>query len=855
MNSSRLLKYVLPCGLLILLVSPAAAQEDSNQDKDVTELKEVVVVGSRVPGRSVQDSPVPVDVLTGDNFRTYGARDMDSLLSATVPSYNVNQQPISDAATLVRPANLRGLPSDNLLILVNGKRRHRASVITFLGTGVSDGAHAPDLAVIPAIALDRVEVLRDGASAQYGSDAIAGVMNFVLKDAPDSGRVETRWGQFYEGDGDTFNIAGNLGVPLPLPLIESGFANFSFEYNEADPTDRSVQITAAQELIDAGNTDVRQPHAQVWGAPEFHYDYKLFGNLGLNLSKSVEIYAFGNYAQRKVEGGFFYRNPNARNGVFTNPNDKKSLLVADLSENGRGCPGVPTNDEADYSDVALPDHCFIFNEKFPGGFTPTFGGTVRDWSAAVGIRGDVSHDNVWLDDWHYDLSAVFGQHSTDFFMTNTVNPQLARLRTDVPTNYDVGADTERDSVFNLDLSRRLDTNVFHSPLNLALGLEYREEEFEREAGEKNSRFIDESEGGLVAQGFLIGSRGFPGYQPNAAGKTDRGSYAAYLDVEADVVKDLLIGVAGRYEEYETFGDTLNGKVTTRWQATSGMALRGSLSTGFRAPTVGQANVRNISTNIDEGQLVDEVTVPATLLEDGQPLKPEKSFNVSAGTVVNVGAFSVTIDYYRVKVQDRLGTTTQIAPSEADKESLKNEGIRDVRLVRYFTNAFDTTTQGVDIVATYPMEMFGGDTIFTFAGNWNQTRLTTEVDPLIIHPEKVRQIEEGLPKIRFSLTADHVQGPYRLLSRLYYYDVFVDYFSAGDGGPIDAESRWLVDLEASYTFKSGLTIASGAQNLFDTYPTEDQNAGLWRQIAGRKYPASSPYGFNGGFYYLRAAYAF
>ncbi len=486
---------------------------------------------------------------------------------------------------------------------------------------------------------------------------------------------------------------------------------------------------------------------------------------------------------------------------------------------------------------------------------------MRDWSAAVGIRGDVSHDNVWLDDWHYDLSAVFGQHGTDFFMTNTINPNLAGLRTDVPTNYDVGADTERDRVFNLDLSRRLDTNVFHSPLNLALGLEYREEEFEREAGEENSWKIVEN---LVKQGFKSASDGFPGYHPDdAVVKTDRGSYAAYLDVEADVVKDLLIGVAGRYEEYETFGDTLNGKVTTRWQATSGMAFRGSLSTGFRAPTVGQANVRNISTNIDvkDGKLANEATLPATLETvmdiGGQPLKPEKSFNVSAGTVVNVGAFSVTIDYYRVKVQDRLGTTSPIPLTPAQKEALVNEGIRNARSfgsVRYFTNAFDTTTQGVDVVATYPMETFGGDTIFTFAGNWNQTRLTTEVDPDIIHPDKVRQLEEGLPKIRFSLTADHVQGPYRLLSRLYYYDVFVDYFFAGASNafpPIDAESRWLVDLEGSYTFKSGLTIASGAQNLFDTYPTENPNAGTW----GRKYPSSSPYGFNGGFYYLRAAYAF
>ena len=223
---------------------------------------------------------------------------MNSLLRATVPSYNVNQQPIGDAATLVRPANLRGLPPDSTLILVNGKRRHRGSVLTFLGGGISDGAHATDIAVIPAIALKRVEVLRDGAAAQYGSDAVAGVMNFVLKDAPDSGTVETRWGRYYAGDGDTGSIAGNFGVPLPLPFIQSGFANFSFEYGTSDWTDRSIQRDDAQALIDAGNSDVvnsrytRSPNAMVWGAPEVLYDYKLFGNLGMKLNSKTELYAF-----------------------------------------------------------------------------------------------------------------------------------------------------------------------------------------------------------------------------------------------------------------------------------------------------------------------------------------------------------------------------------------------------------------------------------------------------------------------------------------------------------------------------------------------------------------------------------
>lgn len=901
MHTHRLLKVLL-IAVLVLPVPPSWGQEAGEKDEEITVLDPVVVLGSRVPGRSAQDSPVPVDVIEGTTFRNYGVRDMDSLLSQTVPSYNVNQQPISDAATLVRPANLRGLPPDSTLILVNGKRRHRASIITFLGGGISSGSHAPDLAPIPAIALKRVEVLRDGAAAQYGSDAVAGVMNFVLKDAPDSGTVETRWGQFYEGDGDTYSIAGNIGLPIPLPLTlaESGFANFSFEYGQADPTSRSVQRDDAQDLINAGNNAVRQPAAQIWGAPEFHYDYKLFGNLGLDLGKS-EVYAFGNYAQRKVEGGFFFRNPNTRDGVFNGPladqatnkiiKDEKgnniedaddegkkrlkelryndfsddsseyyeTLRVANLDPSKGECPVVRRDkDAADYSNVDLPDHCFMFNERFPGGFTPTFGGIVKDWSAAVGIRGDTSHNNMWLNNWHYDLSAVFGQHSTDFFMTNTINTQLAHMRTNIPTNYNPGAYVERDHVINLDISRALENTVFFSPLNFAFGMEYRKEEFEIEAGERNAWFIDMSPQGLRDQGFVVGSNGFPGFSPQTASKNNRGSYAAYLDMETDVVKDVLVGVAARFEEYETFGDTLNGKVNARWQATSNVALRGSLSTGFRAPTVGQANVRNVTTALgDDGKLADEITAPAShpasKLKGAEPLKPEKSFNLTAGTVINVSKLAVTIDYYRVKVQDRIARTKKFELSEKEKLDLEAMGVPDARSfgnVRYFANDFDTTTQGIDIVATYPMDISGWDTLYTFAGNWNQTEVTEFDSETIDHKRRI-QLEENLPNFRFTLTADHQRGPWRVLTRFYYYDDFVEFHADGAGRRIEPSERLFVDLEGSYTFKLGITVAAGAQNLFDTYPSQNRYAGNF----GSKYPESSPYGFNGGFYYFRALYAF
>ena len=859
MTDYRIIPSMVLLFLLAMPIPQSFAQEAPDEDAGVVKLEEVVVVGSRVPTRSAHDSPVPVDVIEGKDMRNYGVRDMNSLLRATVPSYNVNQQPIGDAATLVRPANLRGLPPDSTLILVNGKRRHRGSVLTFLGGGISDGAHAPDLAVIPAIALKRVEVLRDGAAAQYGSDAVAGVMNFQLKDAPDSGTVETRWGQYYAGDGDTASIAGNFGVPLPLPFIQSGFANFSFEYGTSDWTSRSIQRDDAQALIDAGNKHVvnsrftRSPTAMVWGAPEVLYDYKLFGNFGMKLNSKAELYGWGNFSQRKVEGGFYYRNPNTRGGVFDGPGD--TIKVANLDPAQGECPVVPTNDAADYSDVSLPGNCFIFNEKFPGGFTPFFGGTVRDWSVAGGIRGDLSSDNPWLDDWHYDFSAVLGQHSTDFFMRNTINPQLAAMRTDIPTEYNPGKYTETDHVFNLDLSRSLQTAMLPSPLNLGLGLEYRVEQFEVTAGGRNSWFIDDSPGGLAEQGFGIGSNGFTGFSPDIAGTNNRGSYAGYVDLETNLNKDLLVGVAGRYERFETFGDTLNGKFNTRWQATSMMALRGSVSTGFRAPTVGQANIQNVTTAFVDGRLANVGTYPTShpiaQRKGAQELKPEKSFNLSAGTVMDVGNLSVTVDYYRVAVRDRIARGAQIPLDQSDIAFAQSLGFTDILRVAYYANAFDTTTNGLDIVATYPMQFAGGTTLWTFAGNYNRTEVTGINNPDAIDAKRITQLEKTLPWIRLTLTGDHRQGPWRFLGRLYMYNGFTEFTTdGGDNTRVDAGPQWIVDFETSYTMKTGLTISAGAQNLFESFPDRSQPG-----VSGTKYPEYAPFGFNGGFYYLRALYAF
>jgi iron complex outermembrane receptor protein len=925
MNDYRIMPAIALLCLLAMPIQQSVAQEAAGQDAEVATLEEVVVLGSRVPTRSAHDSPVPIDVIEGTSMRNYGVRDINSLLRATVPSYNVNQQPLSDAATLVRPANLRGLPPDSTLILVNGKRRHRGSVITFLGGGLSNGAHATDLASIPAIALKRVEVLRDGAAAQYGSDAVAGVMNFVLKDAPDSGTVEARWGKYYAGDGDTRSIAANLGVPLDLPFIQSGFANISFEYGSSDPTIRADRHdSGGQGIVDARKDAGLAPtvgqqtgnRSRFWGAPEFQYDYKLFGNLGMKLNSKTEVYAFGNYAQRKIEGGFFYRNPNARDGIFTGPQrvkgftnrgmgDKRDIYYsagqdgtyhgtygnyleenrptdyADLSDarkkeidenlmmdvedeiydtikvvnldpdQGR-CPIVEVNDEAEYSDVIadLPSNCFMFNEKFPGGFTPRFGGTVRDWSGAAGIRGDIA-------DWHYDLSAVFGQHSTEFFMKQTINPQLAALRLNIPTDYKPGTYIQRDRVFNLDLSRSLQTAMLPSPLNIGVGLEYRTEEFETLAGGENSWYRDERPGGLADQGFGIGSNGFVGFPTDIAKKNSRNSYAAYVDLETNVTKDILVGAAGRYEDFETFGDTLNGKLNARWQATSVAALRGSISTGFRAPTVGQVNIQSVTTAISDGKLTNELNFPAAplvgIVDGAKALKPERAFNLSAGAVADFGNLTVTVDYYRIQVRDRIALTDKITLTGDQKNRLRDErGIaQDIEIVKFFTNAFGSTTQGVDVVATYPMALAGGNTLWTFAGNFNKTQITDIINEKTVPDHRVVQLEKAIPTLRFTLTGDHRQGPWQILGRVYWYDGFTEF--TADSAPderLDAGQQWLVDLETSYTMKTGLTVSAGAQNLFDSYPDRTTNG-----VSGTRYAEFAPYGFNGGYYYLRALYAF
>ncbi|EGM77770.1 outer membrane receptor protein [Rheinheimera sp. A13L] len=856
------------CGSLLFstsLIAQETTEAAAEQKAENAAVEKIAVIGARGAPRSVGDSAVPVDVIGGEEFSKNGTSDMVSLMTAAVPSFNVNAQPINDASTLIRPANLRGLPPDSTLVLVNGKRRHRAAVITFLGSGISDGSQGPDISVIPSIALKQVEILRDGAAAQYGSDAIAGVINFRLKDADEGGSFEVKTGQHYEGDGDLRQISGNIG----LPFTDNGFANISGEYKQADPTSRSVQRSDAAGSAAAGNPFIADP-AQVWGSPEFKRDAKLFANIGLEVAKDREFYLFTNWAERDVEGGFYFRHPTTRSGVYSN-DDGASLLIGNLDESLGSCGTIAartgTGDNTrirDHADImadvdALPAHCFTYYSMLPGGFTPKFGGVVTDTAIASGVKGELESG------WAFDASMSIGRSEVEFYIKDTLNPSLGK---DTPRDFSPGKYVQLEKAANLDFNKPIDVDALPYPLNVAGGVEYRDETFEIYAGDAASFEV----GPLASQGFGIGSNGFPGFKPEDAGSFNRYSYAAYTELGAEFSDDFRMDFALRFEDFEDFGNTTNGKLTARYQATDEIAFRSAVSTGFRAPTVGQSHVRNVTTSFSPEGLVDTATLPPdhpiSLQKGGKPLTPEKSKNFSIGTVLEVNDWYVTLDYFHIKVDDRISQTSGLKLNQADIDALLALGVNDASSftsVKYFTNDFDTTTQGLDLVANYGFDLWDGRTTLAFAYNWTDTTVDRISEYLIdgelttnISDAKKEQLERGLPRVRGSFTVNQNYGDWKGYVRFNHFGAFYeDHLDNGvlleaDGGiPIEVGSAITVDAEISYSINDSYEISVGAQNLFDAYPDEHK----WQGIAGSKYPTTAVMGINGGFYYARLNYSF
>ena len=846
------------------------------------ELEGLVVVGSRARPRTVTQSPVPVDVIQTREILDQGGSDMASLLRNVVPSYNVNIQPISDAASIVRPANLRNLAPDHTLVLVNGKRRHRAAVIAWLGNGIADGSQGPDLSIIPAVAVQQVEVLRDGASAQYGSDAIAGVMNFQLKNARSGGNLEIQSGLFGDTNGGdqqtcgipgtscngiggramSYSVAGNLG----LPMGENGFANLSIEYGGADPTNRAIQRNDAAAVRGAGNGYVRNT-AQVWGSPLIENDLKVFGNFGYLFSDAVQWYAHGNYASKKVTGGFYFRNPNTRGSVFSGDGGK-TLLVADvLAANGMGsanCPTVAiTGDRPDpsaFEEVRNNPNCFTFHEPFlgsdqgmPGGFTPQFGGDVYDASAVTGIRGLTSGGLSW------DASVAWGRNNVDTFIFSTVN---ASLGPDSPISFRPNLLQQNDLGANLDLSY-----AANDMINIAGGAEWREEQYHLGAGDPQSWAI----GPYATQGFSSGSNGYNGTRPENSGTWDRYNIALYGDVEVRGVEDNWnLGTAIRIEDYEGFGTTMNSKVSGRLAFTESFAVRAAVSSGFRAPTPGQQNAFNVTTEFDFsiGDLVNNGTIPSTslaaALRGGKPLQPETSINYSVGAVFDTGPFNLTADYFRIDVSDRLTITKNFSLDPEEATSLIAAGFAEaanLQEFRFFVNDFATRTQGIDLVSTYQTPALGGSTEFSAIFNYTDTKVTAFTSETI-DADRRSALERGLPKTRWNVAVNHTGSRWTLRTRLSLYGSYWDREDArawanqmlGDPDMSDQyelySGRGLLDAEVGFPLVNGVTVSLGAQNLLNTYP--DVNP-LAASETGNQYGQFSPFGFNGAFYYGRLSY--
>ena len=844
----------------MVVLAPGLAAYDGDLQQSTGEIRielalstvteQIVVIGSRTVGRAVLESAVPVDIVAAADFAEQGDPDLVNQLRNTVPSFNVSSNPISDAGTIVRPASLRNLAPDHTLVLVNGKRRHRAAVIHWISVGPTDGAQGPDLAVIPSIAIRQAEVLRDGASAQYGSDAIAGVMNFALKDASSGGSIQLIAGGYGAGDGENITFSGNVG----LPLGQGGFANLSIEYGNTDPTDRAVQRYDATQLIANGNTDVRSPTAQVWGSPRIDDDVKFWGNFGKFIGGTTQVYAHTNYASKRVDGGFYFRNPHTRDAVFSG--DKgKTLLVGDvldaqdgILDGSAGCPTVRVSngavlDPGNFAAIQDNPNCFTFHQPFagaengfPGGFTPQFGGDMIDTSLVGGLRGIFAGGVVW------DASVGIGSNAVDFFIYNTVN---ASMGPESPTSFDPGKYTQEETNFNFDLSYAASDNV-----HLATGVEWRNEKFIIGQGDAASYTI----GPYAAQGFSSASNGFNGFGEIAAGEWNRSNYAVYGDIE-------LGGPASRYtlagalrgERFADFGSTINYKLAGRVEVTDGFALRGSASSGFRAPTPGQQNAFNVSTvfSPELGDLTNDGTIPSTspaaALVGGEALEAEKSRNYTAGAIIEKGQFGFTADYFRVDLRDRLWVTKNFQLNPGQVDSLIAQGITSARNLanfKFFTNQIDTSTQGVDLVATFTPRVMDGDTVVSFVLNHTKTSVV-DFDPEHVGASNINVMENAFPESRWNVTVRHDAGKFRLLVRLNYWG---DFFDKEDDRNYPGD--YLTDIEGTFRVANGVSVSIGGQNVFNNFPAINPGA---YDGTGNLYPQTTPYGFNGGYYYMRLNY--
>jgi iron complex outermembrane receptor protein len=816
----------------------AFAQEASTWAGATSQVDEIVVTGSRGRPRTVQDSPVPIDVLSAEDIQSTGFSDTNDVLRALVPSYSVSREPNSDAGTFVRPATLRGLPGDKTLLLVNSKRRHRSAAVNAFGFG----SQAADSATIPASAVRSIEVLRDGAAAQYGSDAVAGVINFLLREDSSGGSMSARIGQYYEGDGDDYFLSGNIG----LPLTENGFVNASVEFNRAGQTSRGgpfcnstfCAATYAETHPEyAALVDPDEPLSKI-GQPSLEA-VRSFVNAGIDLNDDTRLYAFGNYSRSDTLADATYRYPAA----------------------GQTTLDVP---------VRLADGTiFLFSEQFPGGFTPRYSAVITDYSLVSGIKGVFGVGSGVS----YDFSARYGENQMRYYIENTVNPSIGpgSPREFMRANY-----VADEAALNADFAYDWATPFLSGPLTTAFGLEYRREGFAMEPGEAAAYaagpFATRDPFGFCATGATApagvdcANPRDPVYNtlptltlsvsPQTADDVSRDSYAGYFEASADLTERLFVTAAARYEDFSDFGDTFNSKLAARFAITPDLALRGSIGTGFRAPTPGQQSFSNVQLTSSDGFIVlvglFPVNNPVSQFLGAQRLRPEESFNLTAGITADLMGVNLSFDLYQIKVDDQFYSTSQIAVTPAIRQAMIDAGVsgaEGIGRVQFFQNALDTTASGFDIVATDRFNWGNGQsTSLTLSLNYNKYEIDAVKIANLLDAEAVFDFENGRPEWKANLGVVHDIGRFTLSARGNLYGPYKNMFSVANPVVQEFDPELIVDLDVAYQIDERHRISVGARNIFDNYPARDE---IGEGTAnGAIYRNDSPVDWQGGFVFVR-----
>lgn len=796
-------RHPLCLAVLATLAVPAFAQEAPAEAART--LDTVIVTGTRAADRTVAESQSPIDIITPEALRATGTPELATALSRAIPSLNFPRPAITDGTDAVRPAQLRGLAPDQVLVLVNGKRRHTTALLNLNGSQ-GRGSSPVDLNAIPISSIDRVEVLRDGASAQYGSDAIAGVINVVLKGSRSGGSVLGSVGQMSAGDGEQWNLGGDAGFALG----EEGFVHLAAQGGHQDNTNRAKPYNGVVE--------------QRYGDPEV--DSGAFSYNGeYSPAEGITFYSFGSYSERDV----------LSNGYFRWWGDNRNNLAI-----------------------------------YPDGFLPQIHNVSEDTAFVAGFRGFTASD------WNIDLSYNYGQNHLTFDIENTHNRSLGDAS---PTQFYAGALETTQNVLNLDVNRAFDVGWLAYPLTVAFGAEWRGEKFNLSPGEAGSYadtglMIPERDASGNLTGNLIraagGSQVFPGFRPGDAGHFNRESYSFYVDLEADVTERFSLGIAGRAEDYSDFGSTSTGKVSARYAFNDAVALRGTVSTGFRAPSLQQQYYQSTSTNFIDGVPYDivtfRVTNPAAIALGAEPLKPEESTNLGLGLVLQpVDNLYVTVDAYQIDIDDRIYLSENLTGPVGDYLA-EVHGIYGVQGGRYFTNALDTRTRGIDIVGSYAWA-FDSSNLATTVG-YNRNRTTIEsiapnppaleevAEEYGVVLERIGRVEQGrvtkgTPRDRLFLNGVWTLGNFSVDATATQWGEFTTYGSAADGsGDQTYGAEWTLDLAFNYRL-SDWTFTVGGDNVLDAYPDLSVAGAGTRTFL--PYSTQSPFGFNGAFVYGRVGY--